>query len=315
MPIRVQVVGHGIVEFPDGTSQDVMAQALKSLGPAPGQAPAAPAGQRADGSTFGEKIKNAAGMLGDVGIGIAKGAVSTVAGIGETVGNAGLLPGVRPNAFGPAEMRNPAFTRAEEATTATNTPQLVGKGLEMAAELALPGAKGAQAIPTTAKAASKFQEVMGAARNIPIDITDPGNVALRISQLAERGGSMPMAVRKFLARVTDPEKAAMTYEEARDFASNISRLSADEFGRLTPVVAREVAEMRVALNKAVAQAASKVGKGKLYADAMNEYAKAMRLRNGMNDFLEGAKRVAPYATAAGAGTWLTMKLRELIGGD
>jgi hypothetical protein len=38
---------------------------------------------------------------------------------------------------------------------------------------------------------------------------------------------MPMAVRKFLNRITDPEKAQMNYEEARDFASNISRLSVE----------------------------------------------------------------------------------------
>lgn len=35
MPIRVQVVGHGIVEFPDGTSQDEMQKALSSLSAPP----------------------------------------------------------------------------------------------------------------------------------------------------------------------------------------------------------------------------------------------------------------------------------------
>lgn len=33
MPIHVEVPGHGIVEFPDGTSEDVMRQALMTLGP------------------------------------------------------------------------------------------------------------------------------------------------------------------------------------------------------------------------------------------------------------------------------------------
>src|SRR5207253_11041554 len=101
-----------------------------------------------------------------------------------------------------------------------------------------------------------------------------GEVALRIQQLADRGASMPQAVSKFLRRITDPEKAEMTYEEARDFASNISRLSANEFQRLSPVVAKEVAGLRVTLNRAVADAAGKAGKGQEYAQAMTEYARA-----------------------------------------
>ncbi len=147
-----------------------------------------------------------------------------------------------------------------------------------------------------------------------MDVSATGDVALRIMQLAERGGSMPMSVRKLLNRVTDPEKAPMAYAEARDFASNISRLSADEFGRLTPVVAKEVAALRVQLNQAVAQAAKQVGKMDEYASAMNEYAKAMRLRSAVETAVEGAKRGVPLATAAGVGYWLTDRVRKALGG-
>jgi hypothetical protein len=150
---------------------------------------------------------------------------------------------------------------------------------------------------------------------VPVDVNGPGQVALRINELAERGGSMPMAVRKFLNRVTDPNKPGMVYEEARDFASNISRLSANEFQRLTPVVAKEVATLRVALNKAVAEAASKAGKGEEYAQAMNEYARAMKLKNAVDAAVDGAKRGIPYATAAGVGYWLTTKVRQALGGE
>ena len=71
---------------------------------------------------------------------------------------------------------------------------------------------------------------------------------------------MPQAVRQFLARVTDPDQGQLTFGEARDFASNISRLSANETQRLTPVIAREVANMRVALNQSLAQTAGQAGK-------------------------------------------------------
>lgn len=169
------------------------------------------------------------------------------------------------------------------------------------------------ALPSAERAGEKFKSVMAAAKNVPIDVAETGDVALRIMQLAERGGSMPMAVRKLLTRVTDPEKAAMVYEESRDFASNISRLSADEFGRLTPAVAREVANLRVALNKANAMAAKQVGKMEEYASAMNEYARAMRLRKAVDAAVDGVKKGVPVATAAGVGYWLTQKVRDALG--
>ena len=167
------------------------------------------------------------------------------------------------------------------------------------------GAKGGQAlqaaIPTATKAGAKFQDVMAAARNQPVDISGPGNVALRIQQLSERGGSMPKAVRDFLKRVTDPDKGPLVYEEARDFASNISRLSANEFGRLTPAVAREVHGLRVALNKAIENSAAQVGKGDTYRSAMNDYRQSARIREFKDDAVKAAKRIAiPSGLAYGA---------------
>lgn len=192
----------------------------------------------------------------------------------------------------------------------------IGGLLPTAAQMAIPTGTGAkvvhEAIPNVERAGRKFQDVMSAAKDVPVDLSEAGNVALRITQLAEHGGSMPMAVRKFLAYATDPSKPAMTYEVARDFASNISRLSADEMGRLTPVVAREVANLRVTLNKANALAAKAAGKLPEYEAAMREYANAMRVRNVINSAIEGAKKTAPYATAAGAGLWLSKKLASLI---
>jgi hypothetical protein len=124
-----------------------------------------------------------------------------------------------------------------------------------------------------------------------------------------------MAVRKILNRMTDPNKPALNSQEARDFASNISRLSANEYGRLTPAVAREVAGLRVALNEAVAKAAQQAGKGAEYASAMKEYAQAMKIKGAIDAVAEGAKKGLPYATAAGAGTWLTLKLRQALSGE
>lgn len=211
-----------------------------------------------------------------------------------------------------------ALKRPAPTTTVMDAPDTVagkvGSLIPAVAEMAAPVGgvmkAGSQAIPRTARASEKFKEVMGAARDIPIETKAVGDVALRIQELAERGGAMPMAVRKLLNRMTDPNKAAMTYEEARDFASNISRLSADDYKRLTPVVRREVATLSAELNLANAQAARQAGKMTEYKSAMREYAQAMRLKELAQNAVKAAKKLAPWATAAGAAEWVTRDLRR-----
>lgn len=255
----------------------------------------------------------------DVGIGAVKGAARTVLGAGELVHK---IPGVTRAVdalYGQPGLSDRAFQEARKATEATNTAQMVGKGIETLGELAIPVSRVTSALPSTAKAGAKFQEVMSAAKNVPVDVNAPGKVALRIQELAEHGGSMPMSVRKFINYVTDPKKPPMTYEVARDFASNISRLSADEFGRLSDVLKREVADLRVTLNKATADAASRVGKGREFSQAMNEYAKAKKIRSAIDSVLAGARKSAPYGIGAGLGVgtgyYLGKKLVDLWGGE
>lgn len=168
------------------------------------------------------------------------------------------------------------------------------------------------AIPSAARAGAKFQEVMGAAKNVPIDISAPGDTALRIMQLSERGGTMPKVVRDILKRMTDPNKPPMAYEEARDFASNISRLSANEYSRLPPAMMREVHNLRVTLNHAVEKAAGSAGKGPQYKAAMKEYAKAARGREMIDDVKTAAKR---WAIPGGAAYFGLNKLSDLLRGD
>lgn len=298
MPIRVQVPGHGVVEFPDGTAENDMRAAIDQLSGTP---------QRPGAMARGIQV------AGDVAAGVAKGAAHTALDLGQAVH---LIPGVTPmvdKLYGTPGLSDEAFTQARAQTSYTNPAQMVGGGVETLAELAIPGAKAVEALPNAARAGRGFQEVMSAARHVPVDVNAPGQVALRIQELADRGASMPMVVRKFLGRITDPAKADLTYEEARDFASNISRLSADEYGRLTPVIAREVASLRASLNQAIGGAAAKAGKLAEYRSAMSEYASAMHLQQMITDALEGAKRALPYASAVGAGQWLSKKMQNYLG--
>jgi hypothetical protein len=156
--------------------------------------------------------------------------------------------------------------------------------------------------PSTARAGAKFDSVMSKAGNVPINYSAPGDAALQIQTLAQRGGSMPKVVRDFLTRATDPNKGPMTFSEARDFYSNASRLSADEANRLTPTLKKAVGDFRAALDQALTEAAGTVGQGKTYQGAMNDYRTAM----GNRAWLENARKVGAQvgmkaATGAGIG--------------
>jgi hypothetical protein len=150
--------------------------------------------------------------------------------------------------------------------------------LSLAAQPLGPGvaARGWSAIPRTARAASTLEDVAQVAAHVPIDITDVGDAALRTRDLASSGGSMPKVVSYFIKRATDPNRGPITFSEARDFYSNATRLSADEFNRLTPVMKRSVAEFTKSLGSALEDAAEQVGKGDLYRQGMDEYANAMK---------------------------------------
>jgi hypothetical protein len=187
-----------------------------------------------------------------------------------------------------------------DKATATETVEHPGLTLALAAASKIPpGAVPAAVravVPTRAGANLKFQEVMGAVANRPVETAQAGNVALRVAELAERGGTMPKVVRDLLRRATDPTKGDITYREMRDFYSNVSRLSADEMKRLPPVIKSQIGELRAALHEALARTAASGGKEGVYRAAMKEYAMASRVRE------VSAKLLKYGAGLVGAGT-------------
>ena len=202
------------------------------------------------------------------------------------------------DALVPDSLAKPWPFRSEPATPDEALGAKAATLAEVGASVAGGGpavAKGAAAVPTRAKAGRLFQQVMENVGDQPADLAKTGNQALRIAQLADRGGTMPKVVRNFITRATDPTKPEPTYREMRDFYSNISRLSADEMKRLTPQMKRELGELRALLNEALAEVAAKGGQERTYRTAMRQYAMASRIR-------EFAEKAAKYgAGIAGAG--------------
>src|SRR5438876_4103648 len=92
------------------------------------------------------------------------------------------------------------------------------------------------------RAGQLFNEVKTAAGGNPVEVTDAMSQAvMRAKELSDAGAKgLPRVISKFFARVTDPEKAPIAWDEARDFYSNVSRLSANEYQSMNPQMAAQV---------------------------------------------------------------------------
>lgn len=135
-------------------------------------------------------------------------------------------------------------------------------------------------IPTTAKAGQKFEQVMGAAKDVPIDLTNADEAIARAKELRQRGSTLPKVLNDYIKNraagaVNMPNP--MTYEVGRDFASNAGALSIRETTAMNAKMQRQVAEFADAMKTANREAAAKVGMGELYDQAMKEYHQAKNL--------------------------------------
>lgn len=125
-----------------------------------------------------------------------------------------------------------------------------------------------------ARAGENIQAVAQAAQGAPVGVEGVGREGLRALELQATGGRMPRAATQLMRRITDPNAGNLTFDEARDFYSNLSRLSANEFNTLNPTMQRQLGAMRQALHEALVESAETVGKGQQYAAGVKEYARA-----------------------------------------
>jgi hypothetical protein len=152
------------------------------------------------------------------------------------------------------------------------------------------------AVPSREFAAQLFKDVSEHAGNVPVSITHSGDAILRAQEISNAGTSMPQSLGKLLKRVTDPKKAPLTYDEARDFYTNITSLSANESARLSPVMRKQVANVRAGLMKDIGDAADQAGQAAKYYAAMKDYARASKL-------LRASQKIGKFALgAAGLGS-------------
>lgn len=104
-----------------------------------------------------------------------------------------------------------------------------------------------------------------------VPVGNSGKALQEIMAENNAGSSMPQVVRRFLQRVTNPEQGPLTYEEARRFYSNASRLSADESNRLSPNMKRLLGDFREGLHQDILANRAQFGVAEPYQQAVEEY--------------------------------------------
>lgn len=146
-------------------------------------------------------------------------------------------------------------------------------------------------LPNSKRAGAAFERLQKLIGKHPVYVTNELSRSLTaVQEAAERGATMPTAVRKLVLRLTNPEKGPLTYEEARGFYENIGNLSANEKGRLNSNMHRMVNGLRVALNDTITQTARRAGEAEQFQGAMREYRRVSQ-----------ARKVGKYAKKVGAG--------------
>lgn len=128
---------------------------------------------------------------------------------------------------------------------------------------------------SSARAVTNLQESSAAAKGVPLNDTGVWKEGTRAQELVARGSKPAGAVTKLMNRIGDVNAEPLTFEEARDYYSNISRLSANEFNSLNSTMQRQVGAVKQALHEALTDAAGTVGKGEQYAKGIKEYGDSM----------------------------------------
>lgn len=221
-----------------------------------------------------------------------------------TIGDTGALVNKLPvvgNTIAPRDEVN----YYQQHAKANNSDEEAGKVFGNIALMAIPTGEASQALPNAKRAAGVLGDVAEAAKNVRVPLTQAIAPLQRVTELGERGGTLPTSANALLKR--SQMLGDMTFPEARDYYSNISSLSGDEAGKLNGVMKKAVGGLRAGFHGDLTEAANQVGMGDQYADAMKEYANAMRLRDAGRQVLT---KVLPAGGVLGAIGYGVDKLRS-----
>ena len=156
-------------------------------------------------------------------------------------------------------------------------------------------------IPSTEKAAKMLADVAADANDVPVQFTRTWPALDEFMAYAKSGGTQPKVISDLLARMDDLQKGPITYEDARRFYSNISRLSDSELSTLNPQMRRLMGGVREAFKHDIGTAADQVDQAGKYYGAMKQYARAARLSEASKNMVDWAKKLVGTAALGAAG--------------
>lgn len=314
MPKTVDIPGTGVVEFPDSMSDDQISSAIQSQHQSTPAPPGVPRPPLPHGLSTASDNPSAApgsidrlqsnpslgamgGMMTRAADPQAAGQVLKEEGKGIALGASVVAPIVTGGASIPIQaLVNAASGGVQSAVTG-------GSAKQVATSTVLGGGLGALSgtIPRASQAIQMFKQLAKIGPKSEVAVSAAAGPASQIMEEAAAGGSMPKVVRNFLSRMTDPGKPPLTYEEARRFYSNASRVSADENMRLTDNMKRLLGNFREGLHQDITANRAQFGVAEQYKEAMNTFSRAKKFEGGLDTINGLAKKSAERATI-GAGT-------------
>lgn len=189
---------------------------------------------------------------------------------------------------GTAAMMAPVFTggasipvqaAVNAASGGVQSAMMGGDTKEIATSAGLGGLLGIGSgmIPRAAPAIATLKKLAGIAPDSSVPLRNSIDPLVDILKEAASGGQKPKVVTDLLKRVN--QGGPLTYEEARRFYSNTSRISADEAGRLTDNMRRLLGDLRAAMHQDISANRAAYGVGNEYSQAVNQYHAAKTFEN------------------------------------
>jgi hypothetical protein len=220
----------------------------------------------------------------------------------------GQIFGGEPATNVPANMQNAAHA-AEDIPALAQSLAAMPAAAEATATM---GEKAANLVPNKAQAQQAFEELSTSIGEHPVKITN--ELAENLNELKRINTTtktyIPPTVKGLIDRVDSFQgMGPLTYDEARDFSSEINRLSRADVAAMTDNTKRLVGGLNVALKASIQDTADFAGEGPKLAGAMNDWrkikiaqgvwddAKELAFRNVLKAFGWGVGAAAGYGVA------------------
>src|SRR5262249_2238230 len=134
-----------------------------------------------------------------------------------------------------------------------------------------------------ASAGASLANIKQVAGKTPIDTTPFSDTLLELYGKQQTAGGVPRVATRLFQRLTSPNAAPLTYEEAKQFQSAISSLSASERMASNPDTLRLMGQLNSGLKASLEDAATRGGMSPgTFNGAMQQYHTASQVQDMVN---------------------------------